>query len=227
MNTFRLASTAFLVLGMASVVALAEDLSKYRDVQLGSHLKPVAKQTGVDPAEVKLIHSNPALIQELQWRPEALGPLAQMEPAKDVILSFYNGELFQISLKYDRNSTEGMTVGDMVDAISGKYGVAAKSHQEMEASLDAYGTPNEALAVSQDSQYRFTLIRHSTYGPAFILVGVLKKLEATAKAAAITAIKIEAQEATQREVERLAAEKQEEQLKLAQARLLNKANFRL
>ncbi len=212
---------------MASVLALADDLAKYRDVQLGSDLKTVAKQTGVDPAEVKVIHSRPALIQELQWRPEALGSLAQMEPAKDVTLSFYNGELFQISVKYDRNSTEGMTASDMVDAISAKYGVAAKSHQEMETSLDAYGTPDEALAVWQDSQYRFTLIRRSTYGPAFILIGVLKKLEATEKAAVTAAVKIEAQEAPQREVARLAAEKQEEQHKLDEARVLNKANFRL
>ncbi len=227
MKIFKPALASVLVLGMASVVALPEDLSKYRDIQLGSDLKTVAKQTGVDAAEVKLIHSRPALIQELQWRPEALGSLAQMEPEKDVTLSFYNGELFQISVKYDRNSTEGMTASNMVDAISAKYGVAAKSHQELATSLDAYGTPDEALAEWQDSQYRFTLIRCSTYGPAFILVGVLKKLEATAKASAAAAIKMEAQEAPQREVERLAAEKQEDQRKLDQARLLNKAHFRL
>ena len=212
---------------MASAGALAEDLSTYRDVQLGPDLKTVAKQTGVDPAEVKLIHSRPTLIQELQWRPDALGSADRMEPAKDVTLSFYNGELFKITVNYDRHSTERMAASDMVDAISAKYGVAAKSHQKMEASLEAYGTPDEALAEWQDSQYRFTLIRRSTFGPTFILVGVSKNLEAAAKAAVSAAIKIEAQEAPQREVERLAAEKQDEQRKLDQARLLNKANFRL
>jgi hypothetical protein len=227
MKTLGLTFASLLVLGMASAGAGAQDLSKYRDVQLGSDLKTVAKQAGVDVAEIKLIHSHPALIQELHWRPEALGALAEMEPAKDVTLSLYNGDLFQIAVSYDRYSTEGMTSGDMVDAISIKYGVPAKSHQKIETPLEVYGTPDEPLAEWQDSQYRFTLIRRSTYGEAFILVGVSKKLEAAAKAAATAAIKIEAQEAPQKEVQRLAAEKQQEQLKLDQARLLNKTRFRL
>ena len=79
----------------------------------------------------------------------------------------------------------------------------------------------------KDSEHRFTLIRRASYGPAYILVGVLERLEASAKAAATAAIQIEAQEAPQREVKWMAAEKQEQHRKLDQARLLNTANFRL
>ena len=81
------------------------------------------------------------------------------------------------------------------------------------------------LAHWQDSQYRFELIR-SSFGHAFALVGVLKKLEAPAQAAALEAKRLDDQEAPQRDAARAASEAQEAQAKLDKARLLNKAKFR-
>src|SRR5579863_1215166 len=119
----RLAAIIF-VFGTLSATAAAEDLSKYRDFQFGEDLATVAKQAGMNPSEAKLLHSRPALMQELVWRPQPLGASSHREPAKEVVFSFYNGELYKISVNYDRRATEGLTADDLVDSISGTYGVS-------------------------------------------------------------------------------------------------------
>lgn len=125
MSTSRSALTAFLVCGVMSAATVAGDLSKYRNFQLGTDLSIVAKQAGADPSQAKVIHRRPALIQELEWRPRPLGPSSQAEAANQVVFSFYDGELFQIAINYDRYEIEGLTADDLVEAISATYGTAA------------------------------------------------------------------------------------------------------
>src|SRR5689334_6323478 len=55
----------------------------------------------------------------------------ESDPVKDVLLSFYNGQLFRIVVNYDRYRTEGMTAADMIEAISTTYGIAAKPDAEI------------------------------------------------------------------------------------------------
>jgi hypothetical protein len=99
-RTVRLAPSAsalvFLVFGAIPSASLAGDLSKYRQFQLGTDLATIAKQSGTSPAQAKAIHRRPVLIQELDWRPQPLGQAAPREPAKDVVFSFYDGQLFRI-----------------------------------------------------------------------------------------------------------------------------------
>ena len=59
-----------------------DDLSKYRGFQFGADLAAVARQAGVDPSQVKVIHSRPALIQELEWHPRSPGVSSMSESAK-------------------------------------------------------------------------------------------------------------------------------------------------
>ena len=113
MTVSRSALTSFLVFGVMSAATLAGDLSKYRNFQLGTDLPTVAKQAGANPSQAKVIHRRPALIQELEWRPQPLGSSSQTEPAKEVVFSFYDGELFRIVVNYDRYETEGLTADDL------------------------------------------------------------------------------------------------------------------
>lgn len=181
-----------------SAATLTGDLSKYRNFQFGTDLSTVVKQAGANPSQVKVIHRRPALIQELEWRPQPLGASSQTEPAKEVVFSFYDGELFWIVVDYDRYETEGLTADDFVDAISATYGPAAKPTVPAKVAPGSYGDQEEVLAQWQDSQYRFDLIR-SSYGPTFRLVGVIKRLEAPAQAATLEAKQLEDQEAPQRD----------------------------
>ena len=115
--------TAVLASGLTSAVVLAEDLSKYGRFQLGNELATVAKQTGVSPAQIKVIHRRPVLIQELEWRSEATSSPTSKQSTRDVVFSFYDGQLFRMVVKYDGRETEGLTADDMVEAISHTYGV--------------------------------------------------------------------------------------------------------
>jgi len=221
----RSALAAFLMLGAMSSATIAGDLSRYRNFELGSNLATVAKQAASDPSQAKVIHNRPALIQELEWRPQPLGASSRTEPAQKVMFSFYDGELFRIVVEYDRYQTEGLTVADFVDALSATYGPAEKLTTPVKAATDVYGDQEETLAQWQDSQYRFDLIR-SSYGPAFRLVGVMKRMEAPAAAANLEAKRLDDMEAPQRDAARLASEQEAAKAKLEKARLVNKPKFR-
>jgi hypothetical protein len=206
-------------------LTVANDLSKYRIFQLGMDLPTVAKQAGSNPSQAKAIHRRPALIQELEWRPQHPGSSSPTEAAKDVVFSFYDGQMFRIVINYDRYETEGLTPDDLVEAISATYGIAAMPTAPAKAAPGRYGDQEEVLAQWQDLQYRFDLIR-SSYGPTYKLVGVLKKLEAPAQAAIVEAARLDEKEAPQREADRIAKEDETERARLEKARHVNKPKFR-
>jgi hypothetical protein len=221
----RSAFISVFALGMSPAPSFAGDLSRYRDFQLGTDLATIASQVGASPSQAKVIHRRPALIQEVRWRPQALGSSPQTEAAEELVFSFYAGELFRIVVNYDRYETEGLTANDVVDAISATYGMAAKPFALGQAAQPPYGDHVEVLARWQDPQYRLELTR-SSYGPSFNLTVVLKKLEAAARADILEAKRLDDQEAPQREAARVASEEQEATAKLAKARLVNKLKFR-
>lgn len=217
-------TSSLLVFGMTSL-AFAGDLSRYRDFQLGNSLPTVAKQIGTSPSQAKVVQVRPALIQELAWRPQPLGPSTKTDPAQEVVFSFYAGELFQIVVNYDRYQTEGLTADDFVEAITVKYGIAATPTGPSKAAQGPYGDEEEIIARWDNPRYRFELIR-SSYGPSFKLRGVLKELEVQAQAAALEAKRLDDQEAPQRDAARVASEAEATKAKLEKARHLNKPNFR-
>jgi hypothetical protein len=204
---------------------LATDFSKYRNFQLGTDLPTIAKQVGASPSQAKAIQRRPALIQELEWHPQPLGPSSRTESANEVVFSFYDGELFRIEINYDRYATEGLTADDFIESISAAYGLAEIPANPANAVQGSYGDQEEIVARWQDPQYCFDLIR-SSYGPTFRLVGVLKRLRAPVQAAITEAKRLDDQEAPQRDVERKADEKEIERAKLEKSRLLNKPKFR-
>jgi hypothetical protein len=220
-----LAFAAVLLLGAVSTPSWAGDLSKYRSFQFGTDLATVAGQAGLSPSQAKVIHSRPALMQDLEWRPRPIGSSSQTESASDVVFSFYNGALYRIEVNYDRYEMEGMTAEDIVNAVSATYGTAVKPAAPAQLAEERYGEREEAVARWQDPRYSFDLIRYS-YGPTFKLIGVLKRLEAPAQAAILEAARLDEQEAPQRDAERIVTEQQTERAKLEKARLVNIPRFR-
>jgi hypothetical protein len=205
--------------------ATAEDLSKYREFQFGGDLATVAKQAGMNASEARVLHSRPALLQELTWHPETRGSSPRTEPAQEVVFSFCDGALYRIAVKYDRRQTEGMTPSDLIEAISSSYGVSTKPAPAAEVVQPSYGAQEIVLAQWQDGEYRFRLVQ-SSYGSDFKLVGVLKRLEEAAQSATLEAARLDDKEAPQREAAKLAKENEAERVRLEQARLVNKPKFR-
>jgi hypothetical protein len=221
---FKSALVLFLLLGPATV-GIAGDLSKYRNFQLGADLANVAKLTGTQPSQIKVIHRRPALIQELAWRPQPFSSSSATESAKEVVFTFYDGQLFRITVNYDRYETEGLTSEDIIQSISAKYGLATKPADPSKPPETLYGDPDTVIAQWQDPQYRFDLNR-SSYGPVFKLIGVQKALEVQAEAATLESKLLDDREAPQRDAARIASEEETAKTKLEKARLVNKPKFR-
>ena len=217
----RWATAAFLAVGVAG----GADLSQYRGFKFGTNMAAVATAAGLSAAEAKTIHSRPALIQELEWRPQPLGPSSTTDAAKDVAFSFYDGQLFRITISYDRFVTEGLTTTDYIDAISKTYGMPSPPDAQKAAVLTRYGDEEQVVAQWQDSQYRFQLIR-SEYGPTFMLIGVLKRMDEASRVASLEAARLDDKEAPQREAERKTKDAESERARLEKARLANKPVFR-
>src|SRR5207248_1934821 len=82
----------------------AQDLSKYRHFTLGMSLTRVLNRTERRMTDVNVIHSRPALIQELTWWPPNLpGASFQADTVEQILFSFQNGELYKMSVTYDRS----------------------------------------------------------------------------------------------------------------------------
>jgi hypothetical protein len=201
------------------------DLSTYRGFQLGMNLPAVGKLADTKPAETKMIHQRPAVIEELEWRPRRFpGVPPETDPVKDVIFGFYNGQLFRMVVNYDRYRTEGLTTEDMIEAISTTYGPAAQPDAEV-VFPSAYSGKVKVIARWEDSQYSFNLVR-SPYQPGFVLIALSKELDTLAQAAATEAIRLDAQEAPQREAELQRKQVEAGRAQQEKARLVNKPGFR-
>jgi hypothetical protein len=195
MKTVRSSILCFVALLLTASMLRAQDLSKYRTFSLGTSLATVLKHTDQKLADVKVAHSRPALIQELTWWP---ANLPDTDGIEQMLFSLYNGELYKMSVIYDRTSTEGLTAEDLVKSISAKYGPATY------VALAIDFTPNERqelVASWEDAQYSFDLMSFSFTG-GFELVIYSKRVNAEAELALTEAVKLEKQEEPQREAER-------------------------
>ncbi|MBZ5544861.1 MAG: hypothetical protein LAO07_14470 [Acidobacteriia bacterium] len=204
----------------------AQDLSRYRDFQFGMDLPAIAKLADAKPSEAKVIHQRPALIQELEWHPQLSLTSSQADPVRAIFFSFYNGELFRVVVNYDRYKTEGLTTEDIVEAMSARYGTATRPAAEITfSSSQVYNDSEVVIARWEDSQYSFNLYR-SSYQPTFGMVGFSKRLDALARAAVAEAIRLDEQDAPQREIARQTEQDEKDRAEEGKARLANKPNFR-
>src|SRR3979490_674027 len=180
-----------------------QDLSKYRHFTFGMSLSRVLESTDQKMADVRVIHGRPALVQELNWWPPNLPGISfRSDTVEQILLSFYNAELYKIHVTYDRTSTEGLTAEDMVKSISATYGPATTVKQEVDsATNERYDMKQRPVATWEDTQYSLNLIRSSSSG-SFELVIYSKRLNAEAEVALAEAVKLEKQEEPQREAER-------------------------
>ena len=203
MKTIRCSILCFVVLLLTAPLLWAQDLSKYRHFTFGMSLTRVLERTDQKMADVKVIHGRPSLIQELTWWPPNLpGTSFRSDTVEQILFSFYNAELYKISVTYDRTSTEGLTVEDMVKSISAKYGPATSVKPEVDsATNERYDMRQKPVATWEDSQDSFNLVRSSFPG-SFELLIYSKRLNAEAEVALAEAVKLEGQEEPQREAER-------------------------
>lgn len=200
MKTIRSSILCFSALLLMAPMLRAQDFSNYRGFSLGTSVATVLKLSDQKLADVKTIHGRPMLIQELTWWPPSTpGRSSQPDSVEQILFSFSNGNLYKISVTYDRSSTEGLTAQDMVKSISAKYGPATSVESEIDPAMNAlYNMKQGSLASWEDSQCSFNLVRTS-FSDRFGLVIYSKGVNAEADHASAEAVKLEEQERPQKE----------------------------
>ncbi len=202
MKTLHSSILCLVALLLLTPLLRAQDLSKYRHFTVGMSLTKLLERTDQKMTDVKMIHNRPALIQELTWWPPNVpGTSLRSDSVEQILFSFYNGELYKISVTYDRPSTEGLTEADMVKSISVRYGLATIVAPELDSVTDGrYNSKQKPVASWEDAQYSFSLVR-SSFGDALGLVAFSKRVNAQAELAIAEALKLEEQEGPKRDAE--------------------------
>jgi hypothetical protein len=219
-------SSSILCLGAVLLAAPAlrgQDFSKYRSFSLGTNLATVLKHTDKKLADVTVTHAGLPLFQEITWWPPNIpGPSFRADSVEQILFSFYNGQLYKISVAYDQASTEGLTAGDMVKSLAATYGTATSLAPEADTtSIQRYDTKQKPVALWEDSQYSLNLVR-STFTDRFGLIISSKPVNAEAELAMVEALKLEKEEGPKKDADR--QKKQTDDLEAARQK--NQKKFR-
>ena len=199
----------------------AEDFSSYRGLDFGMSVAAATAHGADKFYGVKTVHERPALIQQMEWLPQSPVPT---DPVQSALLYFFNGELSRIVVTYDRYKVEGLAAEDMIDGISKTYGSPVKPAAEISfSSLFSETTP--VIARWEDSEYSYDLTRASERSP-FVMILYSKRLDALAQTAIAEALRLDKQEAPQREIEQQTKRENAQRQKLEESRSVNKPNFR-
>jgi hypothetical protein len=187
----------------------------------------VVTTIGARATEVSTLHTRPATIQELRWRlPYASRGNAPVDPVRAVAFTFVDDALYQVLVTYDRERTAGLTNDDIIQSLSASYGTPVLKSTIVRTELPS-AVLDDAVALAQwsDAATSLTLLR-GMYSPDFQLVLVSKALSARARAAIREAIRLDALEAPQREMEKRKQEIAEANAARDKTRVTNKAAFR-
>jgi hypothetical protein len=197
-------SWVFLILVLFSTPVISrQNLSTYRKFSLGASLASISKQVGQDPGQANLIHQRPAVIQQLVYWPIPTSSFSsQAESVSQILFTFYDGELYKIAVTYDGDVIQGLTDDDMVQAISARYGTATRFYPEIQLpTKDEYAPKETAIARWEDSRTSVDLSRSESLN-SFELDLFSRALETKAQAATAESLRLEKQEAPQKEIYR-------------------------
>jgi hypothetical protein len=205
---------------ISAPTVLGQNLAKYQKFSLGTSLAEVSKQVGPYSHETTVVHHRPAVIQELTFWPLNFSSSVRVDPVSQILFGFYNGELYRIVVTYEQDATAGLTEDDMVQAISARYGTATRAATEINffpanyldgstdkvipfffPTSDPYRSADRVIARWEDSQNVVSLLRSSNLN-SFRLAISSKQLDAQAAAAIIESVKLENEEASQKEIDR-------------------------
>jgi len=209
------------LLALDARIAMAQDLSRYRDYALGSSVTAIVTASAARATDVKSLHERPALIQELDWHALYLATRDRVDSVDRVLFNFYNDKLYQIVVTYDRDRMAGLTDADVVAAVSSTYGAPELAVRAAVAKKDDPFAPSIMVAQWSDAASQLTLTR-DVYSRQFQLVLVGKALAEQARLAIKDSVRLDRQDAPGLEREQAA----EDALKVEKARLANRAAFR-
>jgi hypothetical protein len=207
--------------------ALAQDMSRYRAYVLESSFDSVVAASGARAVDAKTLHERPATIQELEWRaPYADARSTQADPVREITFTFYNDALYQITVNYDRDRTEGLTNSDIVESLSAAYGTPTPASTRTRQTPPVEAFPDRIVVARWENADSLLTLLRGSYRPEFQLILVSKSLHAQALTAAREAVRLDAIEAPRREAAQRKKEAADAIAARDKARSANKAAFR-
>jgi hypothetical protein len=207
-------------------VASAQDLSRYRGYVLESTLQSVVATSGAQATDAKTIHERPAKIQELEWRaPYVSTGTTLADPLRGIVFTFLDDALYQVVVSYDRERTDGLTNADVIETLTAAYGPPVLRSARQPARPAATLPDTIALAQWDTAEASLTLVR-GTDTPEFQLILLSKALGLRARNATREAVRLDAAEAPQRELDQRKKDAAEASAAREQTRATNKAAFR-
>ena len=212
-----------------AAVASAQDQLRYRGYALQSSLAVVAETGGTPAATARTLHERPAKIQELTWRsPYAATDAMGADPVRDIRFAFHDDQLYQVLVTYEHSRVEGLTDADLVESLSTVYGAPAlRSSTGARAASSAIDIPSDTVMVArwEGTDSSVVLIR-GTFSSGLQLILTSNALNTRARAAIANAIRLDADEAPQREIDQRKRNAAAATALQSKARAQNKAAFR-
>jgi hypothetical protein len=193
------ASAACLVLAVSTLSSA--ELTRYREFTLGSSLPSVTAVTKTAERDLKTIHSRPAMLQQLEWRPRYMtgAPVPGRDSIDRVVFEFVDNQLFKMSISYARDRTNGLTNADMVDSLIAVYGAPSSPSKQPVSPGSDYSSEGTVVIAEWRQADATVALRHASYGEAFALVITSLSLDAIARKAQATAVILDEREAPARE----------------------------
>ena len=205
---------------------VAQSLSRYRAYPLESSLASIVKGSGAREADLKTLHERPARIQELEWRAAYVSPgKAAPDPVRSILFTFFDDQLYRVVVTYDHDRMEGLTDGDVRESISAAYAALPMQAQaKTSVSLDM---PANTTVIAQwdDGTSMLSLVR-AGYSREFQLVLISKQLSARARTATKEALRLDTDEAPQRELDQRNKALADIRVAQEKARTVNRAAFK-
>jgi hypothetical protein len=227
MNIGRACAIGTAALSLFGQVAFAQDVSRYRGYVLDSTLESVIATSGARATDAKTLHERPAKIQELEWRaPYVTSGTGLADPVRGIVFTFLDDALYQVIVSYDSSRTDGLTNDDIIETLTAAYGAPVLRSATQRPVRPAAAQPDTiALAQWETAQASLTLVR-GTSTSEFQLILFSKPLSLLARNATREAIRLDAAEGPQRELDERKKEAAAASAARDQTRATNKAAFR-
>jgi len=218
-------SAACVVLAVSTVSSA--ELSRYREFELGASVATVTAVTQ-NAARVQIVHSRPALLQQLEWRPRYMAgaPQADRDSIGEVVFSFVDDQLFQMSIAYAQDRTSGLTDEDMVGSLTAVYGAPSSPSPRTRTTSSAVAFDVPVVIAEWRHADTTVVLQRKEYSESFFLVITSLPLDIIARKAQATAVAMDQREAPAREAALLKKRADDEKVAAETTRATSKKAFR-
>lgn len=218
-------SAACIVLAVSTVSSA--ELSRYREFELGASVATVTAVTQ-NAARLNTLHTRPALLQELEWRPRYMpgAPRLDRDSIGEVVFSFVDDQLFKMSIAYVKDRTSGLTNEDMIDSLTAAYGAPSSLSPRTRTASSAVAWDTLVIIAEWRHADTTVVLQRRHYNESVFLVITSLPLDIIARNAHATAVVMDQREAPAREAALLKKRADDEKAAAETTRSTNKKAFR-